>query len=382
MATTASAIAPGRKPQHFMQLDGVRAFAALAVIVFHEGRFVSMPFFGNLGNNGVALFFVLSGFLITGILVRVRDGAERLNSGVGGVLRAFYARRFLRIFPLYYLVLFLLLVLGVRDIRDTIPWHALYLSNILSARAGQYAFPSHFWTLSVEEQFYLAWAPIVLFLPRRWLKGAVIMMIAIGPLSRIGVYLITARKVAAVALPTSCLDLLGIGCLLALLWHDGSNSDALRLRLGRIALAVGTLLLVLETALELADRGMKLRVMLFTLPVALISFWIVDRSTRGFAGLPGRLLGSAPLVYLGTISYGLYVYHIFVPLAARALGLPFPEERGVWRVLAVFVVTVAVASLSWHLYEKPINMLKRRFPYVRKAPTALQPLGVGDLAEG
>ena len=380
MATT-PAVVPDRKPQHFMQLDAIRAVAAMAVIVFHEGAFNNMPFFGNLGNNGVAVFFVLSGFLITGILVRVRDDAERQKHGMGGVLRAFYARRFLRIFPLYYLVLFLLVLLGVHDIRQTIPWHALYLSNILAARAGQYPFPSHFWTLSVEEQFYLAWAPVVLFMPRRWLKGVAMAMIVIGSVSRLGVYVATSHKVAAVALPTSCVDLLGIGCLLALLWNDGSSSHALRFRLGRIALCVGITLLAVETALELADRGTKLRVMLFTLPVALISFWLVDRATSGFDGLPGRLLSSRPLVYLGTISYGLYVYHLFVPQVINALNLPFPQERGPAKVLAVLVVSVVVASLSWHLYEEPINRQKRRFPYDRKVSAPLTP-PVGTSGDG
>lgn len=151
------------KPQHARQLDSVRAFAAIAVILHHEGPFPRMPFFRDLGNDGVARFFVLSGFLITGILLRARDDAERGGVGVAAVLRAFYARRSLRIFPLYYLVLFALVAFGVANIRQSAAWHALYLSNVLSARNGHYVFPLHFWSLSVEEQFYFGWAPVALF---------------------------------------------------------------------------------------------------------------------------------------------------------------------------------------------------------------------------
>jgi peptidoglycan/LPS O-acetylase OafA/YrhL len=365
MATTASAIAPGRKPQHFMQLDGIRALACITVIVFHEAPLVNLPFFGEIGANALSLFFVLSGFLITGILLRARDDAERGGHSVGGVLRAFYARRFLRIFPLYYLVLVVLVVLGVQTIRDTIGWHVLYLSNFISAINGSYVFPTHFWSLSVEEQFYLGWSAAALFLPRRWIKGIAIGMIAMGPISRLAIYLMTSHKVTATSIPTSCLDMLGVGCLLAILWQEGQASEPLRDRLGRMALSTGLALLALETALQFADRGLKLRVMLWTLPFALIGFWLVDRASRRFTGI-GRFLEWRPLVYLGGISYGLYVYHIFVPLAIRGLGIPFPQQRGTLRATLVLVITGLIAALSWHLYEKPLNDQKRRFPYVPK----------------
>jgi peptidoglycan/LPS O-acetylase OafA/YrhL len=108
------------------------------------------------------------------------------------------------------------------------------------------------------------------------------------------------------------------------------------------------------------------------LAYALVFLWLVDRAAEGFGGAAGRLLGARPVVYLGGISYGLYLYHEFVPalvrLLERGLGvrLYFPAEMGVPRLLAVTAATVPLAALSWHLFEKPINGLKSRFPYVEK----------------
>src|SRR5207253_690593 len=108
------------------------------------------------------------------------------------------------------------------------------------------------------------------------------------------------------------------------------------------------------------------------LAYALVFLWLVDRAAEGFGGAARHLLEARPVVYLGSISYGIYLYHEFVPVLVRLLEkglgvrLYFPAEMGVPRLLAVAAATVPLAALSWHLFEKPINGLKSRFPYVRK----------------
>lgn len=159
-----TAQAPASALSHMKQLDGLRAIAVLSVLYYH---FYSnaLPF----GIMGVRLFFVLSGFLITGILLQCRRLAETGGQSSLFTLRRFYIRRFLRIFPLFYLVLLVSAVINLQGFRDGLWWHAAYLSNVYFAAGGNAGATIHFWSLSVEEQFYLIWPWLILYVPRAWL---------------------------------------------------------------------------------------------------------------------------------------------------------------------------------------------------------------------
>jgi peptidoglycan/LPS O-acetylase OafA/YrhL len=129
LTTPVSAGAPGNRKGYLIQLDGLRAFAAFAVLVQH-----SLPPQGvNIGGLGVKLFFVLSGFLITGILIRER-GCGESGAPVRKLLSVFYARRFLRIFPLFYAALALAVLFQIPRIMEALPWHLTYTSNLMIAR--------------------------------------------------------------------------------------------------------------------------------------------------------------------------------------------------------------------------------------------------------
>ena len=149
------------------QLDGLRAVAVLAVAWSHWER----PYqFGIPFGAGVHLFYVLSGFLITGILLEVRQQHQR-----GAALRTFYIRRALRIFPAFYLTLAFAWWAEVPPLRETLAWHATYLSNaqIVLTETWPGAI-SHFWSLAVEEQFYLLWPWLIVFVPERLLLRVVV----------------------------------------------------------------------------------------------------------------------------------------------------------------------------------------------------------------
>src|SRR5689334_6993090 len=173
------AAAPSLK--YMPQLDALRALAVLAVMVHHflpVDRFIP-PDYITLGFLAVRLFFVLSGFLITGILLSYRSDTR------DNALRRFYLRRVLRIFPIYYLTLFIALALQVRAIQLGAFWHLTYLSNYVAPFHPEWMGPaSHFWTLAVEEQFYFVWPFIVLFVPRKYLAGTIIGTIALALLFR------------------------------------------------------------------------------------------------------------------------------------------------------------------------------------------------------
>src|ERR1700761_829228 len=146
------------------RLDGLRALAVGGVFLDH---FVHAPAIHALrtGDARVRLFFVLSGFLITSILLEERDRAPRLaDSAV-----RFYGRRLLRLSPALWLAIAAAAALGLANMRHDWWKHGLYLTNFMVAKHHNWLGPAHFWTLSVEEQFYLVWFFVVMVAPRRWL---------------------------------------------------------------------------------------------------------------------------------------------------------------------------------------------------------------------
>jgi peptidoglycan/LPS O-acetylase OafA/YrhL len=384
------------------QLDGLRALAVFAVIFSHAGP-TGLAHALQTGPLGVRLFFVLSGFLITGILLRTRPESDRSGgearapapahdpegtsrparrepspASTGVALRAFYARRFLRIFPLYYAVLFTATALALPGTRETFTWNVLYLSNYYYALHGEWlGSVGHFWSLAVEEQFYLVWPWLILFTPIRRLPLLLGATVLLGPLSRMVLIRSTDSLIAASTPMIACLDSLGAGALLAWLWYAAPASVRLRwmTRGALIAgLACGAILLLFWQL----NTGWTLRVGLWDLAASLVFVWLVDRAARGFTGPVGALLSSRPLVYLGAISYGLYVFHpliepMFTGLAARLhLPVTFPPDGGALRFTLVSGLSILIASLSWHFFERPLNALKSRFAYTGRTDRGQQ----------
>jgi peptidoglycan/LPS O-acetylase OafA/YrhL len=339
---------PATSLDYLPQLDVVRATAVSLVMWHHWCGHPDHPF----GPMGVWLFFVLSGFLITRILLNARRDTPQDNRTA---LLNFYIRRFLRIFPLYYFVLLLSWATSENFRRDWY-WYAAYLQNfkMMAADDPVKVFGVHLWTLAVEEQFYVVCPLIVLFAPRRALLPVIGCAIALSIVLRgvlagmgwtpFGVYVFTPDN----------FDTLGCGALLACFWvHRRDDVVALR----RIALAAGLIALVATAFVRLP----VLNAALMAAPTALIGLWFVSRAAEGFRGWIGYAMSFPPSVYLGRISYGIYVYHFFAPAALRPLFERYHiREGGVAFGLVCLVVTVAVASLSWFLLERPFLLLKNR----------------------
>src|SRR5262245_37043382 len=178
-----SADKPGRQLAYMKQLDALRGVAIVAVLIEHflpEDHFLrGLPW----GGMGVQLFFVLSGYLITLILL---DGRAAVTAGQDQwhILRNFYARRFLRIFPIYYLVLGVTALLGVVVVRQLFSWVFTYMSNVYFVFNGPREMVFHLWSLAVEEQFYLIWPWLILLLPRAALLPVILTAIIAAPLTR------------------------------------------------------------------------------------------------------------------------------------------------------------------------------------------------------
>lgn len=344
------------------QLDGLRAVAVAAVAWSH---WLPQWQFGVPLGAGVHLFFVLSGFLITRILLGLREAPDR-----GAAIGRFYLRRALRLFPAFFLVLGIAVWADVPLARATWPWHAAYLSNLYIAGLGEWqGHLSHFWSLAVEEQFYLVWPWLIVVVPGRWLGPLIGAAVLAGPLARWGASLAGLSEAFWALVPGGSADSLALGAWVAFdQWRfRGTRTPVLtRPPVAGVALAIWL-------GLALAER-------LTPLPPALAIWrqvaqgvmfaWLVAGAARGFVSRGGAWLGCPWARGLGRISYGVYLIHAFAPVVvhgaagwagAASLAPDGPLARAGLYALA----TVVLAAVMWRVVESPILGLKSRVPYRR-----------------
>ena len=366
-------------------LDGTRGIAILAVLLFHfiapENRdglvnsTVSWVF--SYGALGVDLFFVLSGFLITGILYDARTDEH--------YFRNFYMRRLLRIFPLYYGVLaiiFLVLPLfpelrgnELTGLRAHQAWAWLYAVNIYLAIHDGWvlSYIEHFWSLAVEEQFYLIW-PLAVWLlaakPRVFLTFSLLVAVA-SFIGRIVASAAGAGPVVLEVLTPFQLDALAIGGFFAVyLRLPGGEAGARRLVVP-LALAGLALLVIQLSGRHLTARGNVLESLrggaFHLLLAALLLKGLLGPVSSGWT----RCLLSRPLAFLGKYSYGLYVYHHFFSyyFSAHRTDLILAARLGCSNMMAILLqaaagiaASIVIAWLSFEFFEKHFLKLKRYWP--------------------
>jgi peptidoglycan/LPS O-acetylase OafA/YrhL len=336
------------------QLDGVRGLAILLVIFHNESSRYPFLYLDRVFANGwmgVDLFFVLSGFLITGILLDTKDS--------NGYFRNFYARRCLRTWPLYYCSLFFMFVVvpfvrpaeGHLIYERSSPWWAfpLYLQTFLvpvpEAAAGLLGVT---WSLAIEEQFYLVWAVIVRFASNRLLRGIAVSVIGISPLLRM---FLSSRGVDLYANTFSRLDGLMAGALLALIIRSPKFVPSKFVRPACIVFLIAAPLAFLIEAL-------RVRWIVFSMSAA-ASAGLVYLSAFSKHPWLQRILTNRFIVYTGPISYGLYLLHKIPFNVGTVLHL---NEYPAIAAPILFVACYGMAALSWNLLEKPFLKLKRFFP--------------------
>lgn len=332
------------------QLDATRIFAASAVVYAHAAG-VSAA----IGRLGVEYFFVLSGFLITGLLLRARGTGDIANASR---LANFFVRRSLRIWPAYYLLLAFLLWRNHEHIRDTAGWHLLYGSNVLFWLRDRWDpwVASHFWSLAVEEQFYLVWPFLIYWTPRRVLRW-LLPTLAIGSwcvaFAFDTFFSIHANVGFDVLMPFSLLSL-GLGSTLALWRMDHPHVVLSLWPAGLLCAAILTIGIAWYGPSAL-DSG-------WARPLTTICFvWGITVLSSYPATALARMLSARPLAYLGRISYGVYLYHLLVLyyLVQSNHGPRLVTSSSTF--LITWAASVALASLSWHAFERPANALKAKF---------------------
>ena len=325
------------------------------VMVFHFAQYFYYNHPMIFGQTGVDLFFVLSGFLISTILLQSPHGDWH-------EIRNFYIRRTLRIFPLYYAYLIISSFVAPVSL-----WYWFYLQNFPLASSTQHLIgPGHFWSLAVEEQFYLVWPFLILFWPRRWLAQAMWGSIAFAVICRI--VLVHIPTISDFPLTFTRLDGLAAGSLLALGWHRRVLANR------KIMFAVGAVLslaLLAYGAQASAGQGLGwVQVTRYSasagIYTCLMALLILTSGT-----IVHRLLRSRPMRALGRVSYGLYVFHPFVGLMIlrHANGLSLAAKA------IVFVgVSYLISVASFYGFERHFTNLKQRLapekPFPRAAAAA------------
>jgi peptidoglycan/LPS O-acetylase OafA/YrhL len=385
---------------HLPVLDGVRGIAILSVLIFHvsvfpgEGRVeLGVRMAASFGWAGVDLFFVLSGYLITGILLKAR--------GAPGYYRTFYVRRTLRIFPLYYgycMVIFLVLPFlrglgtpGSEELTAAAPWYLAYAMNVRIALANSWepatvAGTAFFWSLCVEEQFYLLWPATVARLSSVDLGRLCVALIVIAFTFRLAMVR-TDHAFAAYVLLPSRMDGLAIGAWLAVAVRRPGMLERLA-RLAPVVLAsalLALLVLIRHTGYTGWDNAWMSTVGMTCTAIAsaaLIVLVVGRQHSRA-----ARFVSLKPLRVFGRYAYGLYVLGGIAALLLSASGLLDAVPGRVfgtalptllWHLLLTIGLTMALALLSFELFEQPALRLKRYFPY--REPTITTLNSASDLA--
>jgi len=372
--------------KHIPILDGIRAYAVLMVCMLHffqvdESRlyeanhFLGMFMFkfSQIGLRGVELFFILSGFLITGILLESKKSPYYFTT--------FYARRFLRIFPLYYFVLavsffvlphILIIDTAGQDVIQKQSWLWTYTSN-LSGFFGQgnwdasLNFPSfgHFLSLSVEEHFYIFWPLLFYFASEKWLPRIMWTIVAISAFSTLFVFF-EGDSIPILRWSTiRCSGVLSLGGLIAWYMRNPPEFE----KINRISCKVILPLAILFLLANILPRQSKFHD-LVTFFTSVLFFGTILVVTLNGDKITNSFFNHKPLFFIGKISYGIYVYHgmlrpYFKVYVYENLHLVIRNTIIASTIYTIIctAISVLLAWISWTLIESPILGFKTRFKY-------------------
>ena len=365
------------------QFDVIRFFAAFMIVIYHSyiawkgwfglpgmlstGDYKTFSGFGRHVDQfirnfpiGVDIFFFISGYLLTYLLVIEKDKYGKVN------VPKFYIRRGLRIWPLYFFIIavspFLVSWLGE---KQPTYWPTIALVNnfeTISTQLWTYPF-AHFWSICIEEHFYLFWPLIVAFIPFKKLPSAIILLIGLSWLYKIYTYIFLASNWYQLYLHTfSRMDVILLGGLLAVFYIR----KPFEFKLNWISMVLISLILVLLLSFDDMSNfdnmlnGVTRRMVYISL-MGLLMMDILFNPSRKAA--IGRF---KPLLYLGKVSYGIYMYGNILVLVVIKKFLPLLHVNNIYLYfLVIFTASLIVPVISYELMEKPFLKLKQRFALVK-----------------
>lgn len=343
---------------HITALDFVRLVAVLLVFALHFIGFAP-------GWVGVDIFFVLSGFLITRILLQTKE--------ISNALSTFYMRRLIRIFPAYYLLLIMYFTFfqWINPTGSRAPWlYLFYLGDFNGFFPDLRVMPLHHtWSLAVEEQFYLVWPIVIFFLkPQSALLLALISWIVVGLIRTILIAKGVTVYIVAFSIFTRT-DGLFAGSILAIILQLGlvPTKRSRWLCLGASLILFGIVAFgTLQGLVGWSRQSLLFSALYFPLAVIAISLGMWFLLDVESTSLLGKFLTFRPFVYLGRISYGLYLYHFPISYMIQSyFGDPVTLADKLLPALLGLSLTLIAAVLSWHFFENPLNELKSYWSYNR-----------------
>jgi peptidoglycan/LPS O-acetylase OafA/YrhL len=381
--------ASGRAPllrAHMPELDTIRGLAILGVVFYHgfywahdlnaytswQRIFLKMM---AVGQYGVNLFFILSGFLITGILLNTRDRKD--------YYKRFYLRRALRILPAYYLTLLIVVAFGLTT--KGFLWMSLLYSSNLSLLFGIAMSYPVLWSLAVEEHFYLVWPAAVRRISPRNLMALAISLMALSPSLRFCCSLLAAKYGSAGEgcsyYTWNCFDGLALGAVMALMARRMNDDRRRFLRFSLILIAIGLAIAVVGVPIGITTRMNPVGEALQWVPwqfglAGLLGIFVVAGSGKWRGLVAPRIL-----TFFGAISYGLYLYHLLFSMAyqwaARRTGFEQHWNLDLWqRTLVAMTVSstgaVVFSYLSRWYFEAPFLRLKDRWEKTVESSEAMK----------
>ncbi len=351
---------------YYPGIDGLRGLAVILVLIYHNFIYFEITWYGQFG---VDLFFVISGFLITVILLKSISSAKYFTN--------FYGRRLLRIFPIYYLCLALIffilpdqLLLDANLKTSTTDqwWFWTYLQNWFFATQGIPAGTApitHFWTLAVEEQFYLLW-PVIIFLIRDLKKLLVVciaILITINAI-RFFTWLYFRENIDQLSYIITRCDGILAGSIVAVLKKTGQLQKSILLKITSIILILlNGIYLLLVPVFDL--RPNYLNIAGYT-SISILFTWVLYLTISNPRSMLQKTLLISPLKFFGKYSYGIYVFHFPVMFLLHPT-----TEKWLWPIfgnripetLLLICIEVIIAVIVYHLYEKHFLKLKKFFSY-------------------
>jgi len=356
--------------KYIPQLDSIRGIAVVMVVVEHWTRFkrsTNIP----LGDIGVDIFFVLSGFLITYILLEAKE-SERESPAPMKLVKNFYIRRVLRIFPLYYVAISVWFFMRSRSgmPTDDSIYYYLYISNYyMFNHSGGKLIPT--WSLAVEEQFYILWPWIIVFLSQRRVLQSIIAFILIGIISKYVLWFTFGQTEKILLFTPTCFDSFGFGALLAYLRIYRYDYSKYRPHLKAITIA--SLAIIMVMSLMHWGGRLPLRTLVAFISIFLIDYCLTPKPDLAYT----KIVSNNWLIQIGKISYGMYLIHNFIPpiwdsilnKSLKFIQIPYINyfPNSTWdepiRFIQYSIVLLVVCSLSWKFFESRIIAMKKYFAY-------------------